>query len=225
MNIFPRCGAVVLSLQICAADDAVRPSAPAPLFDGKSLAGWVKADGTPAQAGSGWEVADGILHRKGAGGDLYTAKEYGDFVLEWEWKISPGGNSGVKYRVTRYGNALLGIEYQLLDDAKHADGKSATHRTASIYDLFAAAADKPVKPVGEWNRSKVVVRGSHFEHWLNGAKVAECDTSDAAWKDAVAKSKFRKQPDWAQNRKGKILLQDHGNEVWFRNLTILETGD
>jgi hypothetical protein len=204
----------------CAAEDAA--GAFQPLFDGKSLSGWVSGDGKPAQEGKGWAVADGVLHRKERGGDLFTEKEYGDFELEWEWKISEGGNSGVKYRVTAYGKSLLGPEYQMLDDARHADGKLNTHRTACIYDLFPAAADKNVKPVGEWNASRIVVRGGKFEHWLNGAKVAECDTASQAWKDAVARSKFKNQKEWALNPKGKIMLQDHGDQVWFRSIRIRE---
>lgn len=194
-----------------------------PLSDGKTFDGWVKADGSAVAADDkGWEVADGVIHRKGKSGDIYTAKEYSDFEFEWDWKISSGGNSGVKYRVTLYGKELLGPEYQMIDDEKHSDGKLLTHKTACIYDMFPTIENKPVKPVGEWNHSKLVVKGGKFEHWLNGTKVAECDTSTPAWKEAVAKSKFKNKTDWALNPKGKIMLQDHGDEVWFRNLTIKE---
>jgi Domain of Unknown Function (DUF1080) len=193
-----------------------------PLGDGKTLAGWVKADGSSAEGDKGWEVVDGVIHRTGKSGDLLTAKEYADFEFEWDWKISSGGNSGVKYRVTRYGKDLLGPEYQMLDDDKHSDGKLLTHKTGCIYDLFPTIDNKPVKPVGEWNHSKIVAKGGKFEHWLNGTKVAECDTSSPVWKETVAKSKFKSKADWALNPKGKIMLQDHGDEVWFRNLTIKE---
>jgi hypothetical protein len=194
-----------------------------PLADGKTLAGWVKADGAAVSTSdAGWEVVDGVIHRKGKSGDIYTAAEYSDFEFEWDWKIATGGNSGVKYRVTLYGKELLGPEYQMIDDDKHSDGKLATHKTGCIYDLFPTIDNKPVKAVGEWNHSKIVVKGGKFEHWLNGTKVSECDTSSPAWTEAVAKSKFKTKPDWAKNPKGKIMLQDHGDEVWFRNLSIKE---
>lgn len=193
-----------------------------PLSDGKTFAGWVKADGKPVADDAGWEMVDGVIHRKGKSGDIFTDKEYANFEFEWDWKISAGGNSGVKYRVTHYGKELLGPEYQMIDDDKHADGKLLTHKTACIYDLFPTIENKPVKPVGEWNHSKIVANGGKFEHWLNGSKVAECDTTTPAWKEAVTKSKFKSKPDWALNPKGKIMLQDHGDEVWFRNLTIKE---
>lgn len=193
-----------------------------PLSDGKTFAGWVKADGSAVEPGKGWEIADGVIHRNAKGGDIFTEKEYGDFELVWEWKLSKGANSGVKYRVTLYGKELLGPEYQMLDDDVHADSKNPTHRTGCIYDLFTAIDNKPVKPIGEWNKSKIVAKGGKFEHWLNGVKVAETDTSSESWKAAVAKSKFKNKKDWALNPKGKIMLQDHGDEIWFRNLMIKE---
>jgi hypothetical protein len=194
-----------------------------PLLDGKTLSGWVRADGSPVPAESGWKVVEGrILHRSAKAGDIFTEKEYGDFELSWDWKISAGGNSGIKYRMTTYGKALLGPEYQMLDDDKHPDGKIPTHRSGCIYDFFTAAPDRELKPAGEWNTSKIVAKGGKFEHWLNGKLVCSADTSTDAWKQALAKSKFKKQTNWALNPKGKIMLQDHGNEVWFKNLTIKE---
>ncbi len=209
-------------LIFCAAASAQEKADGGKIFDGKTLTGWVKVSGKPAQVGQGWEIADGILHLTKGGGDLLTEQEFGNFEFTWEWKISPGGNSGVKYRVTTYGKEMLGPEYQILDDDKHSDGKLGTHRTACIYDLFPRAEDSPIKPVGEWNQSRILVQGTKFEHWINGRKVAECDTATEEWRTALAKSKFRNRKDWAQNPKGKILLQDHGNEVWFRNLVIKE---
>lgn len=197
---------------------------PVPLFDGKDLAGWTNAAGKPVA--SGWAVeAGGVLHRAAKGGDIYTAKEYGDFEFSFEWKIAPGGNSGVKYRVISYDKkGFLGPEYQLLDDAKHPDAKVGPQRqSASLYDFVAPdAKTKKLNPPGEWNTSKIVVRGTKFEHWLNGAKVIEMDTATDAWKAAHAKSKFKDVPEFAKNPKGRIMLQDHGDETWFRNLTIKE---
>jgi len=197
---------------------------PVPLFNGKDLSGWTDISGKPAPAG--WAVEPGgVLHRKSKSGDLYTAKEYADFEFSFEWKIASGGNSGVKYRITPYeGKGPIGPEYQLLDDNKHQDAKVGPQRqTASLYDFKGPdAAAKKLNPPGEWNSSKIVARGTKFEHWLNGVKVLEMDTSTEEWKASHAKSKFKDVPKFAQNAKGRIMLQDHGDEIRFRNLTIRE---
>jgi hypothetical protein len=196
------------------------PAAGKPLFDGKTLAGWTDKAGKSLEGNAGWKVLpDGVLHRAAKGGDIFTAEEYGDFELTWEWKLASGANSGVKYRVTKYGKELLGPEYQMLDNDKHADGKLLTHRTASIYDLF-PAQNAESRPVGEWNTSKIVAKGGKFEHWLNGKLAASSDTGSESWAAAVAKSKFKSKPDWAKNAAGKIMLQDHGDEAWFRNIVL-----
>lgn len=184
-----------------------------PLFDGKSLDGWTTLDGKPITRG--WTVDDGTIHRSGLGGDIVTTGEYGDFVLEFEWKISKRGNSGVKYRVQRN----IGLEYQVLDDAEHPDGKKPSHRAASFYDLLAAPDSKPVKPVGEWNHGRIVAKGPKLEHWLNGKLVAELDQSSPEWRKRFEASKYRGKKDFGRNA-SPILLQDHGDPVWFRNLRI-----
>jgi hypothetical protein len=192
-----------------------------PLFNGKDLTGWTNGAGQAVTAG--WVVEDGgVLHRAAKGGDIYTAEEYGDYELTWEWKISPAGNSGLKYRVLQIpGKGYLGCEYQMLDDAKHPDGKIGPHRqTAALYDILPPAADKPLKPVGEWNTSKIIVKNNTFEHWLNGIKVLSVDLASETFKAARAKSKFKNVPHFAENAKGRIMLQDHGDEAWFRNLAI-----
>ena len=192
-----------------------------PLFNGKDLTGWTTGDGKPVTAG--WVVeADGVLHRASKGGDIYTAGEYGDYELSWEWKITTGGNSGLKYRMTKYPDkGWLGCEYQLLDDANHPDGKIGPQRqTASLYDILPPAADKPLKPVGEWNTSKVVVKGNTFEHWLNGTKVLAVDLTSGTFLAARAKSKFKAVAGFAENAKGRIMLQDHNDQAWFRNITL-----
>lgn len=192
----------------------------AKLFNGKDLTGWTSADGKPVTAG--WKVEDGVLHRATKGGDLISEKEYGDFELTWEWKIAPGGNSGLKYRVHNTpGKGAVGFEYQMLDDAKHADGALPTHRTGSLYDLLPAPAEKKLNPPGEWNTSRLIVRGNHLEHWLNGQKVIDTDTDSEAFKTAFAKSKYKAIPKFGEGPKGHILLQDHGDEVWLRNLVIV----
>jgi hypothetical protein len=202
---------------LCAAD-------PQTLCNGRDLTGWTDAAGKPA--GEGWKVEEGgVIHRTAKAGDLFTAKEYGDFELSFAWKIAPGGNSGVKYRMQPYpGKGLLGPEYQLLDDSKHPDAKVGPQRqSASLYDLVAPdAAAKQLKAPGEWNESRIVVRGPLFEHWLNGALVVKMTVGSPEWESAHGKSKFKGVTDFARNPKGRIMLQDHGDEVWFRDLKITE---
>lgn len=183
------------------------------LFNGKTLTGWTTLDGEPIT--KGWVVEDGTIHRASRGGDIITTQEFRDFILEFEWKISQGGNSGVKYRIQRN----VGLEYQILDDDKHPDRKKPNHRTASFYDLLAAPDDKPVKPVGQWNQAKIVARGPVLEHWLNGELVLTLDQSTDDWHQRFQNSKYRKRENFGQVR-SPILLQDHQDPVWFRNLRI-----
>lgn len=194
---------------------------PLDLLDGNALGGWEKANGQPVTGG--WRVENGVLNRTGRGGDIFTKLEYGDFEFNIEWKISHGGNSGIKYRVTKYGNSLLGPEYQVLDDDVHPDGKLREGRRTSgaLYDLLACSTKTHPKPIGEWNQTKIVARGKRLEHWLNGELVLACDTGSKEFIDAVAASKFAKQDKFGQNPWGKIMLQDHGDEVSFRKMTIL----
>jgi hypothetical protein len=169
---------------------------------------------------AGWTFKDGEIHRAAKAGDLHSKKTYLDFELEFEWKIAPGGNSGVKYRLKG-----VGPEYQLIDDEKHADAKNAIRSTASLYDVKAPAADKPLKKPGEWNQSRVVAKGKRLEHWLNGAKVMEIEIDGADWPDAFARSKFAKTKgadQWWGREAGPVMLQDHGDEVWFRAVRIRE---
>lgn len=191
------------------------------LFDGETLKGWTNAAGGEVQEGA-WVAEDGILHRRKRGGDLYTAREYGDFEFRWEWKISPGGNSGVKYRVTSYGGQRLGPEYQVIDHGPRKGRGNTRHQAASLYDLFAPNEQSKVKPAGEWNSSRIVARGKHLQHYLNGKLVVDVVVGSDAWNEALGKSKFKKRKDFATNPAGRLFLQDHGNEVWFRKLEIKE---
>ncbi len=170
---------------------------------------------------SGWELKDGVLSRIGGGDDIMTVGEFADFDLRLEWKISEGGNSGIIYRVSTGDNAsyVTGIECQVLDDDKHHDGKNALTSAASLYALYARSEPVTV-PVGEWNKARIVVRGNHVEHWLNGKKVVECEIGSDDWKERLAKSKFADWPKFAKNRKGHIALQDHNDPVWYRNIRI-----
>jgi hypothetical protein len=168
------------------------------------------------------------------GGDLMTVDSFADFELSFEWKITPGANSGVKYNVseamsiaqggagTQGGptHSALGFEYQILDDDRHEDGKLPTHRAAGLYDLIAPNAKKHLRPVGQWNRSRIVFRGNHGEHWLNGQKVVDFDLGTARMDSLLAASKYKGIPGFGQKRTGHIVLQDHGDEVYFRSIKV-----
>lgn len=195
---------------------------PVSLFDGKSFAGWTGQDGKAP--GAGWVVDGDAMHLNGAaGGNLLSEKEYTSFDLEWEWKVEDGGNNGIKYWVTKIGGKeWLGIEYQMIDDEKHPDGKKGgSHTTASIYDIKQPDAGKPLNPPGQWNKSRVVVNNGKIEHYLNGKLVCEADTTAPEWKTMIAASKFKSKPDFAPG-KGRIMLTDHHDKVWIRNITIKE---
>lgn len=189
------------------------------LFDGKTLSGWTALDGQAP--GNGWKVVDGTLHLEGKGGNLLSAEEYSSFELEWEWKILHKGNNGVKYWVSRVGGKeWLGIEYQMIDDGGHIDGKpGSNHATASIYDIKAAAVDKPLRKPGEWNQSRVIIKEGKIQHFLNGTLVVEADTQSDEWKGLLATSKFRNKVGFAPG-KGKIMLTDHADPVWYKNIRI-----
>jgi hypothetical protein len=206
-----------------AAQTAAEPAANAwqPLCAGSSFAGWTTKTGQPVS--TGWSLQDGVIHRHSAGGDIVTTTEWADFELEFEWKTAAGANSGVKYRVGDYlpAGRSIGPEYQVLDDAGHPNGQDPKTSAGSLYDLVPATTSKKVRPVGEWNQSRIIARGQLLEHWLNGEKIMEVDLASAAWKSALAASKFKTAPDFA-TRKGRLLLQDHGDEVWFRALRIRE---
>ena len=193
------------------------------LFNGKDLSGWKLYYGG-SLANSNWLVEEGAVHSSyKRGSDLITAKTYDDFELEFEWKISKGGNSGVIYRA-RLGDGQAfqsGPEYQLLDDAGHPNGKSLKTSTASLYNMF-APQNKSVKPVGEWNTAKIVAYGNRLEHWLNGSKVLEADIDSSKWKQALASSNFKQFKQFGQTAKGYIALQSHGFPIWFRNIRIRE---
>jgi hypothetical protein len=204
------------------------------LFDGESSNGWrgAKIMSFPEK---GWKIADGnitVLSSKGQesanGGDIVTADLYSAFDFSFEFKLSPGGNSGVKYFVTLSENnvgSALGLEYQVLDDKNHPDAKMgiAGNRTlSSLYDLIPAKkTDRFVKPIGEWNKGRIIVYpNNHVEHYLNGVKVLEYERGSQAFRELVAGSKFKDRANFGEGKEGRILLQDHGDEVSFRSLKI-----
>ena len=204
------------------------------LFDGKSLQGWTDAAGRPISPSEahGWKAEGGELVRKGRGGTIYTAGEYEDFILEFEWKIPKGGNSGVKYRVRHYKKGLwgrpgwLGFEYQIYGDRNPKAGKGKGSAGA-LYALYAPNDKKELAEHNTYNAARIVVRGTHIEHWLNGEKIVETDTSSEEFAERVKASKFNQVPQFGQNRKGRIQIQDHGSNVAYRNirLTVLPPGD
>jgi len=204
------------------------------LFDGKTWNGWrgFRRDKVP---GEGWAIEEGtIKHLAGKGeqsqqgGDLITVGKYDNFELQLEWRVSPGANSGIKYLIdedmVKSGYSGLGFEMQILDDERHPDAKAGKNgnRTASaLYDLI-APTNKKLNPVGEWNQIRLIIQGNHVEHWLNGAKVVEFELGSPQLKALIAESKYKNIARFGEVRKGHILLQDHGSEVWFRNIKIRE---
>ena len=194
------------------------------LFDGRTTAGWRAYRGTavPAQ----WRAEDGVLVVVGKGGDagdIVTVDQFGDFELELEWKVSPGGNSGIFYRGTEAAERIYETapEYQVLDDARHVDGRNPLTSAAAAYGLYAATPGV-VKPAGEWNAARIVARGPRVEHWLNGQKVVEYVLGSPDWDAKVKASKFVDWPGYGRATRGHIGLQDHGDVVQFRNIRIRE---
>ncbi|MDE0934582.1 MAG: DUF1080 domain-containing protein [Mariniblastus sp.] len=190
------------------------------IFDGKSLDNWSLENGKPVP--SGWEVNNGTIHRKRGKkriGNIVTREQYGDFDLSFEWKIAKGGNSGIKYRVRKYGRKMLGYEYQIFDSGKTGQPPSKKD-TGSIYALFEPHPNRKINPAGQFNTSRIVARGNRIDHWLNGQPIASATIGNAEWKKRVAESKFNDVPDFGRNAKGRIMLTDHGAEVWYRNLKI-----
>lgn len=211
------------------------------LFDGQTFNGW-RGLGRDHVQTEHWVIENGNIKKVESGevpvqadgqplrgGDLMTIATFDNFEFSFEWRISPGGNSGVKYNVseemsTRGGpsHAALGFEYQVLDDDEHSDGADPDHRTGGLYDLIPPGDNKQLRPVGEYNQSRIVFDGNHGEHWLNGAKVVEFDLGTPEMDSTLAASKYANIDGFGDRRKGHIVLQDHSDAVWYRNLKIRE---
>ncbi|MEJ7692931.1 DUF1080 domain-containing protein [Daejeonella sp.] len=197
------------------------------LFDGKTTTGWHTYN--KPVAGTDWKVMDGALfldatHKTaGQGGDLVTNEEFTNYHLKLDWKISKGGNSGIIFNVNedpKFGASYTtGPEMQVLDNDGHADGKITKHRSGDLYDLVKSRKEN-VKPVGEWNTAEIILNNGNLELIQNGESVVKTTMWDDNWKQLVAGSKFKTWPAFAMYKTGKIALQDHGNDVWYRNISI-----
>jgi len=205
------------------------------LWDGKTTEGWrgAKLDAFPEK---GWVVEDGVLKVLSSdgkestnGGDIVTTKVYKDFILSVDFKLTPGANSGVKYFVqpdlNKGEGSAIGCEFQILDDELHPDAKlgvNGNRTLASLYDLIPSQKENAGFDITKFNNARVVVRGNHVEHWLNRVKVVEYERNNQMFNALVAYSKYKIWPNFGNFETGHILLQDHGNEVWFKNVKIKE---
>ena len=190
------------------------------LFDGKTTTGWRNFG--KQTISSSWRVIDGSLVRAdSAAGDIITLDKFRNFDLQVDWKIAEGGNSGIFYRATEGTDIIwkAAPEMQVLDDARHENGKDPLTSAGSNYALYAAPRGV-VHPAGEWNHARILVNGNHVEHWLNGQKLFEYELGSADWKARVAKTKFNEDPIFGTAAEGYIGLQDHGDHVEFRNIRI-----
>jgi hypothetical protein len=197
------------------------------LFDGKSTAAWrgFKSDKFPEK---GWKVVDGLLvHEKAVkAGDIVTREAFDTFELRFDFRLTPRSNSGVKYLVdenlVKDGKQGVSFEYQVLDDQLHPDatkGKNGNRKCGGLYDLLPPTG-AAVKPIGEWNEARIVVETGKVEHWLNGKKVVSFTRGGPEIKAAIAESKFKDIPGFGETAKGHILLQDHNDEIAFRNIKV-----
>jgi hypothetical protein len=225
MKTFPNTlRALAIAALVCVCTHHLDAAEGKDLLDGKTLKGWHSFKKTTAPE-KGWDFQDGALHHipKGGGGDLISDGTYENFDLTWEWKVAEGANSGLKYFVSEERKSPIGHEYQMIDDERHADAKLGEGKrvTASFYDVLKPKDAKP-KPAGQWNSSRVLVQGNHVEHWLNGVKVLEYELDSPELLAAVQESKFKKEGDFGKRVQCRLLIQDHQDEIWIRNMKIKE---
>lgn len=197
------------------------------LFDGKTTGGWHTY--LQEKAGAGWKVEEGALafdpSAENGGGDLVTDREFEDYELSLEWKISAGGNSGIIFNVhedPKYtATYLTGPEMQVLDNKEAADNKLDNHLAGALYDMIDVGREV-ARPAGEWNEARIRMQDRHLTLWLNGTKTAEVTIGSDEWNELIAQSKFHDWKEFGTYEKGRIALQDHGNKVWYRNIKIKE---
>ena len=207
------------------------------LYNGQDMDQWrgARLDEFPySEEGIGWDVNNGVIkiHESGGAesadaGDILTKELYSNFELWVDFKITPGANSGIKYFVDAELNkgqgSAIGLEYQILDDELHPDAKlgaqEGSRTLASLYDIMKAEGKQP-NPIGEWNHARIISKGNHVEHWLNGRKVLEYDRNTPEFQQLVDESKYKVWPNFGKWKEGHLLLQDHGNEVYYRNIFI-----
>ena len=192
------------------------------LFDGRDITGWRRYHSQAPSAG--WYVKDGALTKDGSTDDIITRDQYGDFELAFDWKLTSGGNAGIFYRGTEEYDHIYwsAPEYQLLDDALHPDGRNRLTSAGAAYALYPSPAGV-VKPAGQWNSGRILVRGAHVEHWLNGTKTAEYELWSPDWEAKVKASKFNDYPNYGRAKRGYIAIQgDHDGQLQLRNVRIRE---
>jgi hypothetical protein len=210
------------------------------LFDGRTFDGW-RSLGRETIPENLWEIDEESIHkintgdvaslpdgRPAEGGDLITVEKFDNFELSFEWKVEPGGNTGLKYNVSEEmslenGVSALGFEYQLGDDGNDPNSsRKASHRVGALYDLFPTNAKVEINPVDQFNKSRLLVRGNQVEHWLNGEKILAFEFGSDRLDSAYKISKFKNIKDFLKKRKGHLVLQNHKDDAWFRNLKIRE---
>ncbi len=221
--------AALVALSPGAAPSTPQPAAPSgeagwqTLFDGGSLDAWrgYRREGLPE---AGWEVKDGLLKTvpKVKGSELITRRTFHDFELEWEWRVGPGGNNGVKYFVTEERPRAPGHEYQMIDDTGYPAALTPLQHTAGFYDVLAATIGTAARPAGEWNTSRIIVRGTRVEHWLNRQHVLTYELGSPPVTAGIAASKFKNEPGFGEKIDGHIMLTYHQDECWYRNIRIRE---
>ena len=200
------------------------------LFDGATLIGWHEYN-RGSQEIKSWTIIDSSLvclgsANQSSGGDLVTDREYGNFELSWEWKLEEGSNSGVLYHVKedpKYKSpSETGPEFQVIDDIGYPEKLESWQQSGADYAMHPASAAKKLKPIGEWNSSKILYNQGHTEHWLNGKKIVEFERGTPDWQKLRMNSKWKNFPDYARFNTGKIVLQDYGKKAWYRNIVIKE---
>lgn len=224
--------ALILSLMLGCSSTKNQNSTPkgfTKIFDGKTTKGWHTYG--QSTAGSHWKVQDGALYLDSktegeGGGDLVTDKEYTNFHLKLDWKAAKGTNSGIIFFVhedkAKYGATYsTGLEMQVIDNEGHPDGKYIKHKAGDLYDIIASSTQAQ-KPVGEWNTAEIIANNGNLELRLNGIKTVSTTLWDANWQALLNQSKFKNWKDFATFKTGRIALQDHGDDVWYRNIMIKE---